>query len=151
MRFRLPWTSPVLSVMQPFYIFFRRKYDRDSNYRLFVLLLASFDIGMSIAHIIKEQFRLRCIFNAGVSVLCPITNYVGHSIGIGTIFMVLFIAVERYKKICTPSNLSLQRDSQALSVRLPFCRVPSWIYQYPLFSGQDIWLLKTSTPVVAAF
>lgn len=81
---------------------FRRKYDRDSNYRLFVLLLASFDMGMSIAHVIKEQFRLRRIFNAGVSILCPITIYIGHSIGIGTIFMVLFIAVERYKKICTP-------------------------------------------------
>lgn len=81
---------------------FRRKYDRDSNYRLFVLLLASFDMGMSIAHVIKEQFRLRSIYDAGDSIFCPITNYVGHSIGIGTIFMVLFIAIERYKKICTP-------------------------------------------------
>lgn len=81
---------------------FRRKYDRNSNYRLFVLLLTLFDMGMAIAHIIKEQFRLRRIFNAGVSILCPITNYVGQSIGIGTIFMVLFITVERYKKICTP-------------------------------------------------
>lgn len=52
---------------------FRRKYDRDSNYRLFVLLLASFDLGMSIAHVIKEQFRLGRIYNAGVSILCPIT------------------------------------------------------------------------------
>lgn len=72
---------------------FRRKYDRDSNYRLFVLLLASFDMGMSIAHVIKEQFRLRSIYDAGDSIFCPITNYVGHSIGIGTIFM---------KKMCTP-------------------------------------------------
>lgn len=81
---------------------FRKKYDRDSNYRLFVLLLASFDMGMSIAHVIKEQFRLRSIYDAGDSIFSPITNYVGHSIGIGTIFMVLFIAIERYKKICTP-------------------------------------------------
>lgn len=81
---------------------FRRKCNRDSNYRLFVLLLASFDMGMSIAHVIKEQFRLRYIFDAGDSIFCPITNYVGHSIGIGTIFMVLFIAIELYKKICTP-------------------------------------------------
>lgn len=80
---------------------FRKKYDRDSNYRLFVLLLTSFDMGMSIAHVIKEPFRLRSIYDAGDSIFCPITNCVGQSIGIGTIFMVLFIAIERYKKICT--------------------------------------------------
>lgn len=101
-QFPLPLTLLVLSAMQPCYIFFRRKYDRDSNYRLFVMLLASFDMGMSIAHVIKEQFRLRSIYDAGDSIFCPITNYVGHSIGIGTIFMVLFIAIGRFKKICTP-------------------------------------------------
>lgn len=97
---------------------FRKKYDRDSNYRLFVLLLASFDICMSIAHVIKEQFRLRSIYDAGDSIFCPITNYVGHSIGIGTIFMVLFIAIERCKKICTPFKPQFTKKQSSV-----FCAV----------------------------
>lgn len=55
---------------------FRTKYERESNYRLFVLLLASFDIAISIFHVIKEQFRRRLVFFGGVTILCPIINYV---------------------------------------------------------------------------
>lgn len=77
---------------------FRTKYKK-SNYRFFVLLLASFDFGTAIVFVIKEQFRM---YHGGTTVTCQILNYVGHSVGIGTVFMILFIAVERYKKICTP-------------------------------------------------
>lgn len=99
---------------------FRRKYDRESNYRLFVLLLASFDMAISIFHVIKEQFRRRVVFFGGVSILCPIMNYVGHSIGMGNIFMVLFIAVERYKKICTPfkSQFTVKQSSVICAVAI---------------------------------
>lgn len=99
---------------------FRRKYDRESNYRLFVLLLASFDMAISIFHVIKEQFRRRVVFFGGVTILCPIMNYVGHSIGMGNIFMVLFIAVERYKKICTPfqSQFTVRQSSVICAVAI---------------------------------
>lgn len=80
---------------------FRTKYKK-SNYRFFVLLLALFDMGTGIVFGVKEQFRLQRVYYGGTSVSCQILNYVGHSVGIGTIFTVLFIAVERYKKICTP-------------------------------------------------
>lgn len=80
---------------------FRTKYKK-SNYRFFVLLLASFDMGSGIVFGMKEQFRIQRVYHGGTSVACQVLNYVGHSVGMGTVFMVLFIAVERYKKICTP-------------------------------------------------
>lgn len=99
---------------------FRTKYDRESNYRLFVLLLASFDMAISILHVIKEQFRRRIVFFGGVTILCPIMNYVGHSIGMGTLFMVMFIAAERYKKICTPfqSQFTVRQSSIICAVAI---------------------------------
>lgn len=80
---------------------FRTKYKK-SNYRFFVLLLASFDFGTAIVFVMKEQFRIQRVYHGGTTITCQILNYVGHSVGIGTVFMILFIAVERYKKICTP-------------------------------------------------
>lgn len=99
---------------------FRTKYERESNYRLFVLLLASFDIAISIFHVIKEQFRRRLVFFGGVTILCPIINYVGYSIGMGIMFMVLFIAIERYKKICTPfqSQFTVRQSSIICAVAI---------------------------------
>lgn len=80
---------------------FRNKYKK-SNFRFFVLLLASFDMGSGIVFVMKEQFRIQRVYNGGTSAACQMLNYVGHSVGMGTVFMVLFIAAERYKKICTP-------------------------------------------------
>lgn len=80
---------------------FRTKYKK-SNYRFFVLLLSSLDMGFAICFVMKEQLRIQNVYNGGTPVACPILRYFGSSVGMGTVLMVLFIAVERYKKICTP-------------------------------------------------
>lgn len=82
---------------------FRTKYKKYTcNYRFYVLLLASFDMGTGIVFGMKEQFRIQRVYHGGTTVSCQVLNYVGHSVCMGTVFMVLFIAVERYKKVCTP-------------------------------------------------
>ena len=41
--------------------------------------------------------------------VCPITNYIGYSTGFATLLIVLFIAIERYTKICTPFQKQITR------------------------------------------
>ena len=76
---------------------FLTKYDSRSNYRLFVL-----DIGTAIGHVLKEETRIKRVYYGENNHLYPITNYIGYSIGFASLQVVLFITVERYKKICSP-------------------------------------------------
>ena len=81
---------------------FLTKYESRSNYRLFVLSLAVLDIGTAIGHVLKEETRIKRVYYGGNNHLYAITNYIGYSIGFASLLAVLFITVERYKKICSP-------------------------------------------------
>ena len=96
---------------------FRTKYISRSNYRLFVLFIATFDLGTALGHVVKEVSRTVRGYNGGNNHACPITNYIGYSTGFATLLIVLFIAIERYKKICTPFQKQITRtQSKAMCV-----------------------------------
>ena len=96
---------------------FRTKYKSHSNYRLLVLFIAALDFGTALGHVSKEVNRTVLVYNGGNYYTCPILNYIGYSTGFATLLIVLFIAIERYKKICTPFQKQITKtQSKAMCV-----------------------------------
>ena len=114
--FLLNFTSIVGNFMV-LHIFWSKTYESHSNYRLFVLFIAALDFGTALEHIFKEVNRIVRGYNGGNNHACTISYYIGYSTGFATLLIVLFIAIERYKKICTPfQNQITIKQSKAMCV-----------------------------------
>ena len=82
---------------------FLRRYTELTNYKIFVVCMASNDFGTCIAHIAKEIGRMLSQSTQGVvTFTCTLGHYMGNSVGMAAVVMALFITVERHRKICTP-------------------------------------------------
>lgn len=79
-----------------------RKIQNDSTYKIFVFILAYFDLSTSIAHLMKEVEQLWFPSYDTSDIECRITYFTAFIVSSTSYYIVLVIAIERYRKICHP-------------------------------------------------
>lgn len=79
-----------------------RKIQYDSTYKIFVFILAYFDLGTSIAHVMKEVKQLWFTSYDTSDIECRITYFTGYVVSVTSFSIIVVIAIERYRKICHP-------------------------------------------------
>lgn len=105
---RLPIDIPIMFlcligiVGNAFVLHIFRKIRQDSTYKVFVFMLALLDLLSSVAHFWKEASTLAYTSYDDSDIECRITYYCGFIVGSSSYFVVVVIAVERYRRICHP-------------------------------------------------
>ena len=100
-----------------------------SNYRVFIMSLSALDLNMCFIHLIKEFNRMLIIYRTFDDILethiCAFGNFGGYFSGVPAVPIVLFIAFERYRKICTPfkPQISIKRSKIMCLVSVLVCFV----------------------------
>lgn len=79
-----------------------RKIQYDSTYKIFVFILAYFDLSTSIAHVMKEVEQLWFTSYDTSDIECRITYFTGYVVSSTSYAIIVVIAIERYRKICHP-------------------------------------------------
>ncbi|XP_062597518.1 nematocin receptor 2-like [Saccostrea cucullata] len=112
---------------------FRTRTGPSSNYRIFVLFLSVVDLSLCISHIAKELSRMISVYHevTGTNLTCKISNYIGNSVGMASLLIVVFIGFERYRKICTPFKSQITTTHSKIMCLSVICI--GFVLQFPIY------------------
>lgn len=79
-----------------------RKIQYDSTYKIFVFILAYFDLSTSFAHLMKEVEQLWFPSYDTSDIECRVTYFTAYTVSTTSYCIIFVIAIERYRKICHP-------------------------------------------------
>lgn len=79
-----------------------RKIQYDSTYKIFVFILAYFDLSTSFAHLMKEVEQLWFPSYDTSDIECRVTYFAAYIVSTTSYCIIFVIAIERYRKICHP-------------------------------------------------
>lgn len=79
-----------------------RKIQYDSTYKIFVFILAYFDLSTAIAHLMKEVEQLWFPSYDTSDIECRVTYFAAYIVSTTSYCIIFVIAIERYRKICHP-------------------------------------------------
>ena len=80
---------------------------KPSNHRVFILCLASVDLFCCLVSIPFEIFDIRYRYTFSESWCCSVFRTMNHIGGVGSGFLLCVIALERYRKACTPMKAQM--------------------------------------------
>lgn len=84
---------------------FRKRYSEPSPYRSLVTFLAFSDMFSSFGFVVRCIERTVFVFNQVGPLhiyICKITRFVCYSNGLASVFLILALGIDRYRKLCAP-------------------------------------------------
>lgn len=85
---------------------FRKRYSEPSPYRSLVTFLAFSDMFSSFGFVVRCIERTVFVFNQVGPLhiyICKITRFVCYSNGLASVFLILALGIDRYRKLCASS------------------------------------------------
>ena len=80
---------------------FSRKYKKNSTYRIFVLFLACIDLIVCVVCIPFDTLNFLFLFIIPEEI-CKVMQYISSSFTVSSVFILVIIAIERYRRVCYP-------------------------------------------------
>ncbi|XP_052212095.1 trace amine-associated receptor 4-like [Dreissena polymorpha] len=129
-------TAGIFGNLHVLYVYVFRM--QSSNYRVFVLSLATLDFITCVVGMPFILVDLRNPLTFTLVAACKILRFVNYFICLASAFLLIVIAVDRYRKICVPFGKQMSRMVAKVSclVVIGFSLLLSW--PAPVLYGQDI-------------
>lgn len=84
---------------------FQKRYGEPSPYRFLVTFLGISDLFSSAAFVVRCFERFVFVFNQVGSFhiyICKVTRYLSYTNGLASVFLILALGIDRYRKLCAP-------------------------------------------------
>lgn len=131
---------------------FRKGYSEPSPYRLFAILLAASDLFSSFGFVFRCFERIVFVFHQVGPVtiyICKATRMMSYSNGLASVFLILALGTDRYRKICTPLQPQMTHSQSRIIGGMSFaCGI---LFNFPtiFLFGQQFYVItelnKTAT------
>lgn len=107
--------------------FYGRKSRRSSN-TVFILGVAMYDLILCTVSIPIEFVDIRFFYNFPYTVPCKVMRFVTYFAAVGSVFTLLVISIDRYRKICRPfkKQVGVREAKIACGISVLFSAMFSW-------------------------
>lgn len=123
---------------------FQKRYGEPSPYRFLATLLGISDLFSSIAFVVRCFERIVFVFNQVVSFhlyICKVTRYISYTNGLASVFIILALGIDRYRKICAPIHWQMT-NSQSKTIG-----VLTFFFGF-IFNSPSIFIIGRQTYVI---
>lgn len=117
----------------------------NENYRIFVLFLAGFDIVACSLVMPFDIFVFRFPYTFDYIYPCKIFNFFKAAMILGSAFMLLVIAIERFQKICNPFGWQMTTKTATLACIFALLSAAVLAWPNSVFKGHATMDLKNGT------
>ncbi|XP_053381730.1 cholecystokinin receptor type A-like [Mercenaria mercenaria] len=101
---------------------------RRSSDNMFILGVAMYDLISCTLSIPIEIVDIRFFYNFPYAGACKVMRFVTYFVAIGSVFTLIVIAIDRYRKICRPFKKQFRRKEAKIvcGISIPFSLLLSW-------------------------